>query len=92
MGDLGVQPGWDTATLGPHSQLSPTLGTLVAAEDPCGLAGTWGMGAAPCDSTMGRSARTGLSFTTKVWRRGLRGVPGGVTAGPGGSPGSGRGR
>lgn len=76
----------------PTPGVSPTLGTLVAAEAARGLAGGRGVGAGPRDSTVGRSARTGLSFTTKVWRRGLRGVPGGVAAGPGGSPGAGGGR
>lgn len=73
----------------PYSQISRTLGTLVATEPPRDLAGGRGLGTGGRDSTVGRRARTGLSFTTNVCRRGLRGVPGGVAAAPGGSPGPG---
>lgn len=90
-GHLGVQPGLGMDK-DSYPRVSPTLGTLMEAEAPRGLAGRCGMGAGPCESTVGRRARTGLSFTTKVWRRGLRGVPGGVAVGPGGSPGAGGGR
>lgn len=76
-----VGPYWEYWGYPP--EVSPTfrvLGALVAAGGPRGLAGGDRVAAAGGDSTVGSSARTGLSLTTKVWRRGLRGV-GGVPRG-----------